>query len=230
MSKTVVLCHGRHVDTVGWKALVWGEGDKIGTAPLALYLAVQNGAQLVFGTGASEKDGLKECAFTRQHLKNHLAELTTFPEFSGYCADGPYELDATFNPIVDAAHLDLESQNTDQEVVNAVEFAKSVGATELIQVTSPFHAARCMNVVAKLCENGFDFGNVIPRVVSARSSTATCRAATTVILEHPHRGDDPMIEAPMMPHQVFPRMFRLSPSTRMQFFSDTSRYLKELGV
>lgn len=239
MSKTVVLCHGRHVDTVGWKTLVWGEEDKIGTAPLAFHLAMEKGAQLVFGTGASERDGLKECAFTRKYLLDNLDEVIAFPEFAKY-ARWDYVLHAMqymaderralFEPVINGAHLDTESTDTVTEVKNAVAYAKSLGATELIQVTSPFHAARCMSISAKLLEDGFDFGGVVPMVVSAKSSTSTCQAATTVILEHPHRGDDPMVGSPLMPHQVFPRMFRLPPPARMQFFADTSDRLKELGV
>lgn len=239
MIKTVVLCHGRHVDTLGWETLVWGEGDKIGTAPLALHLAFQKQAQLVFGTGASEKDGLKECAFTQKHLLDNLVAVIQFPEFVEYAAWDyvlhamryqQHEREALFRPVIDAAYLDSESTDTVSEVKNAVEFAKSLGATELIQVTSPFHAARCMSISAKLLEDGYDFGKVVPMVVSAKSSTPVCRAATTVILEHPHRGDDPMVSSPLMPHQVFPRMFRLPPPARMQFFADTSDRLKVLGV
>lgn len=245
LTKTVVLCHGRHVDTVNWEMLVWGEGDKIGTAPLALHLAFQKQAQLVFGTGASEKDGLKECVFTQKYLLDHLADVILFPEFAEYhrwrwdhglhalkhamkyMAD---EREALFRPVIEAAYLDSDSTDTVSEVRNAVELAKSLGATELIQVTSPFHAARCMSISARLLEDGYDFGGVIPMVVSAKGSTPVCRATTTVILEHPHRGDDPMVGAPLMPHQVFPRMFRLPPSARMQFFVDTSDRLRALGV
>lgn len=239
LTKTVVLCHGRHVDTVDWETLVWGEGDKIGTAPLALYLAFQKQAQLVFGTGASEKDGLKECAFTQKYLLDNLTNIIAFPEFVDCDAWGyalhvtkypAHEREALFKPLIDAAHLDFESTDTVSEVKNALKLAQELGADELIQVTSPFHAARCMSISARLLEDGYDFGGVIPMVVSAKSSTSTCRAATTVILEHPHRGDDPMVASPLMPYQVFPRMFRLTPSARMQFFADTSDRLKTLGV
>ncbi len=231
MSKTVVLCHGRHVETMGWETLVWGEEDRIGTAPLALHLAMEKGAQLVFGTGASEKDGLKECAFTRKFLQGRVSRLKEFHEFEDYCGIDSFEMYEMFGQrMLDIAHLDFESTDTVTEVKNAVAYAKSLGATELIQVTSPFHAARCMSISARLLEDGYDFGGVVPMVVSAKSSTSTCQAATTVILEHPHRGDDPMVASPVMPHQVFSRMFRLPPPARMQFFADASDRLKELGV
>lgn len=227
--KKIVLCHGRHLGTVGWETLVWGDGEKIGTAPFALYLAVREQAELVFGTGASELDGVKECVFTRDYLLARIAEVTQFPEFAAYRADGAYERAALLGPVVQNAHLDTESMNTDQEVLCALEYAKLTGASELLQVTSTFHAPRCIQAIAKLADSGYDFGGVLAKVLFARSSTATCNAATTVILEYPHRGDDQMLDAPLKPHQIFPRMFKLQPLERIQFLLDTDSRLVALG-
>ncbi len=239
MTKTCVLVHGRHMETEGWEKLVWGDGPMIGAAPFGLYLALQKGARLVFGTGASEKDGLKECAYTRRFLESNLERLRDFPEFlkkywrwddtiHGMVYDQD-ERARVFSDVLNAAHLDIESVDTASEVKNAVAFAKSIRATELIQVSSPFHVERCAKVSAELLEDGFDFGDVIPMTASSKSSTEKCRASTTVILEHPHRGDDPMIASSLAPHQVFPRMFRLSPKERMEFFRETDKRLTALG-
>lgn len=215
--KTVVLVHGRHVETVGWKTLVWGDGERIGTGPLGLLIAMKKDAQLVFGTGASEKDGLKECAYTAAFLRSRLGSLGQFPEFAEYRHYDPYELEALFKPLLRAAHLDTDSKNTDQEVRNTVAFARSVGATEIIAVTSPGHYARCANVPALLDEKGeCDFSGLGYMVQAARSSTSGYRASHTVILEHPHRGDDPMIGAPLMPHEVFPLLFKVPVEERME--------------
>lgn len=45
-------------------------------------------------------------------------------------------------------------------------------------------------------------------------------AADVVIIEPPHRGDDPMIRAPKKAHVVVPKLSRLSPPVRMQFLSN----------
>ncbi len=217
--KTVVLVHGRHVDTVGWETLVWGDGERIGTGPLGLLIAMKKGAQLVFGTGASEKDGLKECEYTATFLRGRLGLLNQFPEFAGYRQYDPYQLEAIFRPILREAHLDTASKNTDQEVQNVVAFARSIGATEIIAVTSPGHNARCGNTAAVLDEKReCDFSGLGYMVRAARSSTPEFCAGHTVIFEHPHRGDDPMIRSPLMPHEVFPLLFKVPPSERMELF------------
>jgi hypothetical protein len=236
MPKTVVLVHGRHcgMATEEWETLVFGSDKQIGTAPLGLHLALKYDARLIFGSGGSMRDGLNECEFTQKFLLDNVKRLVAFPEFA-YMRTTPPHLSAlhelaAMRVVVANAHLDKEGVDTITEVKNAVRHACSLGATELIQVTSPFHAARGMSISAKLLEDGFDFGDVVPMVVSAKSSTAKCRAATTVILEHPHRGDDPMIASPLAPHEIFPRMFKLFPPARMEFFMETNNRLKELGV
>ena len=228
--KTVVLIHGRHLQTRGWETLVWGDGSIIGAGPLGINIALEKGAQLIFGTGASEKDGLKECAYTRDFLMRNIPHLKIFPEFSDFYYFSPTMMYFEIGDLLGKAHLDSASTDTVSEVKNAVIYAQENGAKELITVTSPFHYARCASVVGRLLEDGFDFGNVVPMVVSGKSSTAECRASTTVILEHPHRGDDPMVDSPVAPHQVFPRMFKLPPQERMQFFADESDRLTQKGV
>ena len=228
--KSLVLVHGRHLQTQGWEKLVWGDGPAIGAGPLGISIALQKGAQLVFGTGASEKDGLKECAYTEDYLMRNIPSLKVFTEFKDYLGTDGYEMKSIILGRLGKAHLDFASTDTVSEVKNAVLYAKLVGARELITVTSPFHYARCASIVGRLLEDGFDFGNVLPMVVSARSSTETCRAATTVILEHPHRGDDPMVKSPLAPHEVFPRMFKLPPDERMKFFEGVAASLATKGV
>lgn len=228
--KTVVLIHGRHLQTRGWEKLIWGDGSIIGAGPLGINIALRKGAQLIFGTGASEKDGLKECEFTKNFLMRSLPHMRFFPEFKDYLDLDVYEWQEKVLPQLGKPHLDFASTDTVSEVKNAITYARENGATELITVTSPFHYARCASVVGKLLEDGFDFGNVVPMVVSGKSSTAECRASTTVILEHPHRGDDPMVNSRLAPHQVFPRMFKLPPKERMEFFRKVALWLTDSGV
>ena len=59
--------HGRHVKAVGWERLVWGDptNNKLGSMPKMVEVAIDLINQglrpvIVFGTGASEKDGWEE--------------------------------------------------------------------------------------------------------------------------------------------------------------------------
>lgn len=212
--RTVVLVHGRHLQAHDWEKLVWGEGQMIGTAPLGLHLAATRGAEaLIFGTGASQKDGMQECEFTLNFLQAHLALVVQFPEFADFRGGDAYETADVFKGVLSRVMLDRVSQNTDQEIASAISVAKQKGATELLCVTSPAHAARCNNVIARLREKDFDFGGVLPMVISARSSTATYSATDTVVFEHPHRGDDP---SPNL-SDVLPGIFKISPTARYDF-------------
>lgn len=228
-NQTLILVHGRHLQTQDWETLVWGSGNRIGSAPLGLYLAVSMNGQLFFGTGASEKDGVPECVYTHRFLGDNLSRLTQFPEFLGFGVLGPEWLREVLTPRLEEAHLDAESRNTYEEIRNAIGLARTVGADQIVQVTSPGHVARCANTTAMLIENS-NLNDIRFMVVSSRSSTEGFCAAHTVVFEHPHRGDDPMISAELMPHQVFPRIFRLSPERRRVLFSNLDTLLMKEGV
>lgn len=190
-SDVLVVVHGRHLETKKWEELVWGKEGVMGTVPLGLYLALKKGAKhLVLGTGASEKDGVKECEYTLSFLRSHLKELGSFPLFAGIDEADVSKLAELLSHNRDWVVLDKEAQNTVDEIKNSLALCARVGAVELIHVTSPAHVARCSNLIGQLTESGSAPLGVTPLLVSAHSSTDKYCAANTVVFEHPHRGDD----------------------------------------
>ena len=64
--KSGVLVHGCNLHTYQWKRIVWGKPpDELGRVPKGIFIALHEEADvMVFGTGASEKDGLLEADAT----------------------------------------------------------------------------------------------------------------------------------------------------------------------
>lgn len=62
--RSAVLIHGLHLGANGWETLVWGDLERgvWGTVPRGVEHAWRTDAELVYwGSGASEKEGVKEC-------------------------------------------------------------------------------------------------------------------------------------------------------------------------
>ena len=111
-----ILVHGCHLSADGWEHIVWGQPPhQLGRLPHAVLLAWEEKATVVvFGTGASEKDGLKESEYTIRYLWDHWAELAEFEPLHRVPLD---EAQALMRRI---AVVDAETQNTDQEVRKGV--------------------------------------------------------------------------------------------------------------
>jgi hypothetical protein len=81
--KTAILIHGEHVQAHDWEHIVWGNPTQgvYGKVPKGLIEGLRWDADLlIFGTGASEKDGLKEGAFTLAYTQEHIGEIPEFKE------------------------------------------------------------------------------------------------------------------------------------------------------
>jgi hypothetical protein len=70
--KTAILIHGCHLQAEEWENIVWRNPRVgiLGRIPRGIQLAIQEKADLIFwGTGASEKDGLKEAEDVFRQLR-----------------------------------------------------------------------------------------------------------------------------------------------------------------
>lgn len=212
--KIGILVHGRHVEAVGWQNLVWGEPPyKLGTLPMMVLIALNAGignvAGIVFGTGASEKDGLKEAEYTKRFLLDHVGQLGEFelikkhPGFQS--SHDMVLLKELFGKII----CETASKNTDQEVANAANFFFTLGVTEVKQVTCGSHASRCQLVQLKVRAAGGIPAGQLWSCYGDDMTFADSKVGDVAIMEPPHRGDDPMISAPIQAHQVFPGFYKI---------------------
>ena len=236
-----ILVHGMNLTNVkgeDWEKLVFGEPpNKLGIMPttvlelLNAFIRGDDVKAVVFGSGGSQKDGIKESEYTKRFLLEHIKELGEFlaigthPGFKS--PEGQRFLKKHLAEII----CDTSSQNTLQEVENAAAIFTKQGINHVIDISCGSHLPRCIVIQQQVREAG-----KIPAeqrwyaVPDDMTFGDLPIQKSVVILEAPHRGDDPMISAELMPHQVFPRIFRLSPERRRVLFSNLDTLLMKEGV
>jgi hypothetical protein len=217
--KIGILVHGRHVEAVNWEKLAWGEPPhRLGALPMmalvALNAGVENVSGIVFGTGASEKDGLKEAEYMKRFLLEHTGKLGEFelikahPRFQS--SRDLVLLDQLFRRVI----CETDSKNTDEEVANAAQIFSELGVHEVKQVTCGSHAPRCQLVHLKVRASGGIPRGQLWSCYGDDMAFSGSEVKDVTIMEPPHRGDDPMVSAPIQAYQVFPGFYKIPGAER----------------
>lgn len=182
--KVAVLIHGCHLEAEGWENIVWGalEKGKLGRIPRGIAVAITHDAEfIVWGSGASERDGLKESEYTFQYALNRVALL------GGYFSDNDIA-----QRLKSLSVLDTESQNTKDEIRAMVRVSREKGITKIILVSSPTHISRCLLEAEVVRAEG-----VVGDIEIFATASDTCYGGTSprdvFIIEPPHRGDRPKV-------------------------------------
>lgn len=181
---TAILIHGRHPDTDGWAEIIWGDPKNgiFGNAARGIELARRENAELIFwGTGVVQKNGTIESQLIFDHAIAHASDLSQFK--------GKTEADikAILEPI---SFIDLETQNTAEEVAKAVEVCNERGIERLILVSAPTHIARCLMLAEKLKADK-KTGTLQIFATASDVSYKDSTPSDVVVIEPPHRGDAP---------------------------------------
>lgn len=175
--KTGVLVHGFHLQAENWENIVWGKPPFwLGRVPKGVLVALEEKADImVFGTGASEKDGKKEAEYTKDYLLEYFSKLANFSAFSGI------NLAKAKKTIEEVIRTEVRSQNTAQEIQFAGKIFDGVGVERIILVSSPVHIPRCLrDALAILKER---------EILVKYSQTSWSDPGETVIIEPPHGMD-----------------------------------------
>ncbi len=184
--KTGILIHGCHLQAEEWENIVWGNPmiGILGRIPRGIQLAIQEKADLVYwGTGASEKDGLKEAEYTFQYAVSHISQLS---KLSGLNSN---EIDLILHKN---SILDTKTQNTKEEIAQALKDCQSRKITRLILVSSPTHIARCLQT-AEVLRRQEKLSGVEIFATASDTCYANSNPDDVFILEPPHRGDRPSV-------------------------------------
>lgn len=231
-----ILVHGRHVEAIGWEKLVWGEPPyKLGSVPTMVRVVLDkmlggvDVRAIVFGTGASEKDGLKEAEYTKRFLMENIERLREFSPIANHpCYKSAYD----FRYLKD--HLsgiicETKSQNTDEEVVNAAVIFSDYDVDEVVQISCSSHLPRCLVCQCKAREAG----KIPPEqpwyaIPDGVTFGGVPVGKSVVILEAPHRGDDPMVKAALKPHEVIPGLFGLAVQERVEVLDAMKRHMERI--
>lgn len=223
---TGILVHGCHLKADGWEHIVWGSPPHdLGRLPHAVLLAWEEQASVViFGTGASEKDGKKESEYTLQYLWDHWPALAEFEPLHRVPLD---EAEALMRRI---AVVDALTQNTDEEAREGLRLFQEKNCDHAIFVSSPTHLPRCLACACKVMEKEPELFD--GPIYASPSDTCYDGAAAgdVVVVEPPHRGDrDKSLDA-LKFHELVRRCYGVPRDRKAAFLEQLSGLLQEYGA
>lgn len=234
MSRTGFLLHVYHLQSRDWESLVWGDPgtDKAGTGTklfeCLLDEPIENEVVTVVYSGPSSRDGLTEGAYTKQFLLAHLDELTAFSRFKRRLnVMKPADFDI-FKQRVGNIIVGEPIDNTLAEVECAARLFDDIRADRVIHIAAASHAPRCIQIQAEAREAGLIPTNQPWFTVASDISFAGRTPADTMVLEPPHRADDPLLDEQMTLPQVLRPFYALPPQQRVQFLRKAAHAMSEL--
>lgn len=183
--KKATLIHGCHLEAEGWESVVWGSPSEglWGSIPRGVQLSYDENVSLIFwGTGASEKDGVKESEYMFKLAISRLSELADL------CGCSPEELKVF---LEERSSLDRATQNTAEELRSYFDMCLLKGVTNPIIVAVATHASRSIKVGLALILKEEKYRIFRHRVIWAPADTFFDGAFVddVVVIEPPHRGD-----------------------------------------
>lgn len=220
--RSAILIHGRHVDTDGFEEIIWGDprNGVFGNASRGVELAIKENAELIFwGTGSSVKNGVVESQLIFDYAVEHGNELSVFKD------KDEAEVKAILAP---KSFIDLETQNTAEEVKKAVEVCIERGIERLILVSAPTHIARCLMVAEKLKQNK-EVGNVEIFATASDVSYKNSNPSDVVVIEPPHRGDAPKWQTYQYARALF-EIQKQGNDTFRKYHEEWGTLLKKFGI
>ncbi len=219
-NKTGIICHGRHLLAKNWELHQWGDKEKGLLGQILKTLLVAHREQpeaIVFGTGASEKDGLKESEYTIKYMLDNFHYLNEFPQFRGI------DINQLKKFVGFRSIAEKKSQNTYEEIKGAIEIFSHYGIERVILVSNPDHLPRCIQLAHQVYQETkskiLDGFLATPSEIGYNgTSTITSR-----IVEMPHRGDDPSPDL----SQYIGNYFKLSLEKKKEFVEQVKKFFEQ---
>jgi len=198
--KCGILVHGCHLEAFDWRGIMWGNPpDELGRIPRAVIVALQEKASLMlFGTGASQRNGKPEGEFTRDYMLENFFKLDRFAGFTGI------DLGQVRARIEAIALADCTSRNTREEMEAAGRIFIEKGIDRVVLVSSPTHISRCIRDALTVFQEPA-FRKLKDNLFATASDTSYLggRAEDVAIFEPPHRGD----RGAFLTHYLVKRIF-----------------------
>lgn len=194
--KTGILIHGYNLHAGQWEDVAWGvPPERIGRVPMGVLVALREQADvMVFGSGASEKDGMLESEATARLLWERFDELAEFSVFVDWKTEltGPSAAGLR-QRIESILYLDRESKNTRDEIGHAGRVFIDRGVERVILVSSPTHLPRCLRDACVIYGEEWGGSGLLRDLYAAPSVTGYpgYTADDVAIFEPPHRPDRP---------------------------------------
>ena len=215
-----VLVHGLHVDSKDWDHLVWGRPLEglLGRAAQGIVEAVRQNADLiVWGTGASERGGLKESQYTFNLARMRADQLTRITQ--------KYWRTSSLVRYLDRVSVvDTTTQNTAQEAEAAVRLCMERGIDSLMLVSTPSHVPRCFRD-AQAAKKRLRASKLRIYATAADTYYPDEEMNDVVILEVPHRPDRAAPSFAAIAKRLFP--FYRDQSAADALAGDLTRVIEE---
>lgn len=220
-----VLIHGYHLQAEGWENIVWGDpaAGVWGSIPRGVEYAYRhNAAKIFWGTGASQKGGIKES----QYIYN--VALARVDELAGLCGCLPAELERF---LKDRSYIDVITQNTIEEIKAFLDLSVREGAKEVAIVAVATHASRSIKTSLAVIVQEPAYASFRHHVVLVPADTcfAGARADDVAVVEPPHRGDMPKWQTYKYVGALF-QILKQGEPVFERFLAEFGELLKKYGV
>jgi hypothetical protein len=236
MKQTGILLHVRHIDTEGWERLMWGEpaADRFGYLPMLVWLLLNEPRDepvtkvLIGRTIGCEKDGLNDAAYTKRFFVERFDQLREFPRLAQRLrALSDTETQRLRKRIENIEEMP-ELRNTMDEVTVGAKIFAERGIDKVVQLTAANHAPRCIQAQSQARAEGVIAREQIWSVVADDTCFEGANPLTTLILEPPHRGDDPMLGVKPSAPEVLRSYLHLSGTAQLQFVKEAQKLIVRL--
>lgn len=230
--KTGILVHGCNLHTYQWKTIVWGKPPhELGRVPRGVLLALTEHADaMVFGTGASEKDGLLEADATAKLLWERFDDLQNFESFQRHIPEmaSPAFRETCRQRIASILVIENTAQNTIDEVIKAGHIFKDRYIEQIVLVSSPTHLPRCLRDACVAFDHDPELAEFRYALFASPSITSYMgkSAEDVAIFEPPHRPDRP----PFNINDFLKRVNDIPGRQRQDFLKRFDELLQEFDV
>lgn len=235
MTKVGILVHGRHLDAKGWHNLAWGipADNSLGSLPKAIDLLLGEAecepvAVIVFGNGPSFIGDVTEGEYGKKYLMARIKELRQFPRLAARLNEAALsDLKKRLEDIIVVAPRTSRSID---EIASAAKIFKEQDVTKVWQVTAASHAPRCIQI-----QSAARFKGLIPPeqqwfAVADDRCYEGADPFSTLVMEIPHRGDDPMMGLePRLPELMKDYQYGLTPEKKHELAKEVKKFFDEHG-
>ncbi|HSX06608.1 MAG TPA: hypothetical protein VLG92_02725 [Candidatus Saccharimonadia bacterium] len=227
-----ILIHVNNVEAPDWEYVAWGDPseNKLGSLPTLCLLLLNpllgsSITQVVIHSGPSQKDGLKEGAYTKQFLLDNLESLAEFPRLR-QLLDTTGETVDMLRERTENIIIGTDLVRTSDEIAATAKLFQFPKIQQVIQIACAGHAPRCMQLQADARSNGLiPYDQLWSVMASDVFFSKTESAKDIVIFEKPHLAYDPMITfAPTAP-EVLNRYFTLSAQAKQEFLTEAQQFM-----
>ena len=235
MDKIGILLHVYNLDASGWERLVWGDpaANMLGTGTKFLeclmHIPPDRPVSSIIYSGPSTRDSMSEGAHTKRFLLEHFGQLRQFPRFSKRLDELGEEGQKLLRQRLGDLVLGPTIANTFAEIEHAASHFERKGITEVWHVAAASHAPRCMQSQAIIRHKG-----IIP--LTQRWLTITSDIAfggsdpsDVIVIEPPHRADDPLLGFSPTLSEVLKPFFLLSTEQKKEFIRRSAQAMRDIS-